>query len=35
MTTTSFQTPPSNALTITEHEAQQVELANATGRQPI
>jgi non-heme chloroperoxidase len=35
MTTESSQTPPGTPLTITEHEAQQVQLANATGRQPV
>jgi non-heme chloroperoxidase len=35
MTTPSSKTSPSTATTITEHEAQQVERANATGRQPV
>jgi non-heme chloroperoxidase len=35
MTTTSSKTPPAGTATITEHEAQQVERANATGRQPV
>src|SRR5215468_12040775 len=29
------KTDPSTAKTITEHEAQEVERANATGRQPV
>jgi non-heme chloroperoxidase len=35
MTPTSSQTSPGEALTITQHEAQEVERANATGLQPI
>src|SRR3954454_20474020 len=35
MTTASSNTPPSAPLTITEHEARQVERANATGLQPV
>jgi len=34
MTTTS-NTPQTEATTITEHELQQCERANATGRQPV
>src|SRR5258708_24203391 len=33
--TNTSKTPPTNPATITEHEMQQVERANATGRQPI
>lgn len=35
MTNESSKTPPSVPLTITGHEAQQVKLANATGKQPV
>jgi pimeloyl-ACP methyl ester carboxylesterase len=35
MTSEQSKTPPKEAATITEHEAQQVERANATGRQPV
>ena len=35
MATASSNTPPSDAATITEHEAKQVERANATGQRPI
>jgi non-heme chloroperoxidase len=35
MTTASPNTRPSTPLTITEHEKQQVERANATGLQPV
>jgi pimeloyl-ACP methyl ester carboxylesterase len=35
MTTPPPNTPPAGAASITEHEAQQVEHANATGRQPV
>jgi non-heme chloroperoxidase len=35
MTTSSPNTQPSTPLTITEHEKQQVERANATGLQPV
>ncbi len=35
MTTESSQTAPAGPATITEYEAQQVERANATGRQPV
>ena len=35
MTTTTSAPPPSGAATITEHEMQQVERANATGRPPV
>jgi len=35
MSTESSTPPPAAAATITEHEAQQVEHANATGRQPV
>jgi pimeloyl-ACP methyl ester carboxylesterase len=35
MTTPSSQTSPREPLTITQHEAQQVERANATGLQPV
>jgi pimeloyl-ACP methyl ester carboxylesterase len=33
--TGSSEIPPTGPTTITEHEAQQVERANATGRQPV
>src|ERR1700674_314600 len=33
--TTSPRAPQTNATTITEHEGQQVERANATGLQPV
>ena len=35
MTTEASKTSPNNPATITEHEAQQVERANATGLQPV
>ncbi|MHC5732497.1 MAG: hypothetical protein ACYTXY_52260, partial [Nostoc sp.] len=35
MTSLPFQTPPTHTGTIAEHEAQQVERANATKKQPI
>ncbi|AVH65031.1 alpha/beta hydrolase [Nostoc sp. 'Peltigera membranacea cyanobiont' 213] len=35
MTSLPFQTPPTGTATIAEHEAQQVERANATKKQPI
>jgi non-heme chloroperoxidase len=35
MTTPASNTSPGAALTITQHEAQQVERANATGLQPV
>src|SRR5579859_1941060 len=35
MTTPTSKPPQTEAATITEHEMQQVELANATGRQPV
>src|SRR2546423_14338869 len=35
MTTATSRTPPTGSTTITEHEAQQVERANATGLQPV
>jgi non-heme chloroperoxidase len=35
MTMDASKTAPSDATTITEHEAQQVERANATARQPV
>jgi non-heme chloroperoxidase len=35
MTTTTFSTPQTEATKITGHEMQQVERANATGRQPV
>jgi len=35
MTTEASKTSPTNPATITEHEAQQVERANATGLQPV
>src|ERR1700694_2432562 len=35
MSTESSKTSPNNPATITEHEAQQVERANATGLQPV
>jgi pimeloyl-ACP methyl ester carboxylesterase len=35
MNTATSQTPPAGSLTITDHEAQQVDRANKTGLQPI
>jgi pimeloyl-ACP methyl ester carboxylesterase len=35
MTPVSSQTPPTGVTTVTDHEAQQVERANATGLQPV
>src|SRR4051812_10850351 len=35
MTKASSKSPPNDGLTITGHEAQQVEHANATGLQPV
>jgi len=35
MTNDSSKTPPNGTATITEHEAQQVARANATGLQPV
>ncbi len=35
MSTTLSKTPPIDTATITGHEAQQVERANATGLQPV
>jgi non-heme chloroperoxidase len=35
MTSTASKTPPTGTATITDHEAQQVERANATGLQPV
>ena len=35
MTTQAIDTASTDAKTITEHEAEQVERANATGRTPV
>ena len=35
MTTATTQTPPAGTLTVTDHEAQQIDRANKTGLQPV